>query len=75
MLSKIDKAWRPARSFQAMIRVRITLNEDGDVDDVEIVKSRDADDFDKEVRAVLNDVRFPNTRDGGELKVTFVFRR
>ncbi|MCO4768558.1 MAG: TonB C-terminal domain-containing protein [Deltaproteobacteria bacterium] len=73
IVGKVDKAWRPAKAFHAMVKVRVTVNGDGEVEEVDIVKSRDADDFEDDIADAVEDLELPETDDGEDAEVTWTF--
>lgn len=74
LLGDIDKEWRRAKAFHAMVRVRVDLDDDGGASSVRVVKSRDADDFEDAVARIVEDLRVRGAR-GGSLEWTLAFKR
>ena len=74
LLGDIDKEWRRAKAFHAMVRVRVELDDDGGASSVRVVKSRDADDFEGAVARIVEDLRVSGAR-GGSLEWTLAFKR
>jgi len=74
-LDKLDKIWRKARSYRAMVKVEFKIRDDGTVKAVDIEKSRDAQDFEGDLVDWLEDIEFDESDDSTKVVWTFTFKR
>jgi TonB family protein len=75
VLPKIGKAWRRARAFNAMVRLRISIGVKGQVETADILKSSDAVDFESEVVDAVKATEWPASDQDITIEWTFAFRR
>jgi TonB family protein len=75
VLPKISKAWRRARAFNAMVRLKIFIGAKGQVKTVDILKSSDAADLEDEVVHAVKTAEWPTSEQGLTIEWTFAFKR
>ena len=75
VLPKVAKAWRRARAFNAMVRLKISIGSTGQVQTVDILKSSDADDLQDEVVDAVKEAQWPTSKGGLALEWIFAFKR
>jgi len=75
VLPKLAKAWRQARAFNAMVRLKISIGPTGQVQTVDIVKSSDADDLQDKVVDAIKEAEWPTSERGISIEWTFAFKR
>ena len=75
VLPKLAKAWRRARAFNAMVRLKISIGPTGQVQTVDIAKSSDADDLQDKVVDAVKEAAWPTSERGISIEWTFAFKR
>ena len=75
VLPKLAKAWRRARAFNAMVRLKISIGPTGQVQTVDIAKSSDADDLQDKVIDAVKEAAWPTSERGISIEWTFAFKR